>query len=52
MQSIFVLLNKRRGKCVLATERIKPTIMSYGFEEKLQKATKPIKYTEYVIEQD
>lgn len=41
MQSIFILLNKKRGKCVLKTERIKPTVMYYEFEEKLQKANKP-----------
>lgn len=43
MQSIFILLNNEREKCVLKTERKKPTVMSYEFEEKLQKATKPIK---------
>lgn len=42
MQSIFILLNKKRGKCVMKTERIKPT-KSYESEEKLQKATKPTK---------
>lgn len=44
LQSIFVLLNKKRGKCVLKTDRVKPTMKSHEFEEKLQKATKPTKY--------
>lgn len=37
LQSIFVLLNKKRGKCVLKTDRVKPTMKSHEFEEKLQK---------------
>lgn len=43
-QSIFILLNKKRGKCVLKTDRVQSTMKSIEFEEKLLKATKPTKY--------
>lgn len=52
MQSIFILLNKKGGKCVLKIERIKSTVMSYEFEKKATKSNQTKKLWKYVIEQD
>lgn len=49
-QSIFIFLNKKRGKCVLKTDRVKPTMKFHEFEEELQ-SHQTNKISKYIIEQ-